>query len=77
MVRDHRDELNILSKILEEQKHVIDKAFCKSGGLGLEDEAREYYMERTGLDARIGAVKRMKEDTTTTYDQVRWCQDKA
>ncbi|KAL9119608.1 MAG: hypothetical protein Q9187_003841 [Circinaria calcarea] len=70
-IRDIRDELNILRKILEEQKYVIEKAFGEQGGLELTKEARTYYLERSGIYSRIDAVDKMKEDAATTYEQLK------
>ncbi|KAL9119474.1 MAG: hypothetical protein Q9187_003971 [Circinaria calcarea] len=73
-LRDIRDELNILHKVLRDQKSVVDRAFSKTG-LNLNQEARSYYLERTGLASRIAEVAKMEEDARVTYEQLNHLLD--
>jgi hypothetical protein len=72
-IKNTRDELNILVKILEDQKSITDKLFGtdKHKGLLLDDTVREYYLQKSGIDNRMREVKKMDEDAGRTYGLVR------
>jgi hypothetical protein len=72
-IKNIRDELNILLKILEDQKSITDRLFGteKHKGLPLGDTVRDYYLQRSGIDNRMREVKKMDEDAGRTYDLVR------
>jgi hypothetical protein len=72
-IKDIREELNILLKVLEEQKSITDRLFGtdKHKGLPLDSTVRDYYLQRSGLDNRTREVKKMDEDAGRTYGLVR------
>lgn len=66
-IKDIRDELNILNRILEEQKSIADKLFNPLNKLRMNPGVQEYYAETSGLERRIQDVKKMDRDAERTY----------
>lgn len=66
-IKDIRDELNILLRILEEQKSITDELFSQGNKLRMNPGIQEYYAEKSGLHRRIQDVKKMDQDAGRTY----------
>lgn len=69
-IKDIRDELNILHRILTEQRSVTDKLFSPSNRLKMNPDVQEYYLEQSGLERRIQDVEKMDKDAERTYTHV-------
>jgi Mg2+ and Co2+ transporter CorA len=71
-IRDIRDELIILRKLLTEQTDVAKKLFNTNlqSSLTKNTDVMDYYSKRSGLDTRIRELDNMEEEAERIYNLV-------
>ncbi|KAJ5774183.1 hypothetical protein N7457_009079 [Penicillium paradoxum] len=75
-IKDIRDELNILERILDDQKDLTQKLFSLVGKTNLEalgtailkDRVLQYYHQRAGVGLRLDKIMKMDEDAKISND---------
>ncbi|OQE40889.1 hypothetical protein PENCOP_c005G04768 [Penicillium coprophilum] len=82
-IKDIRDELNILERILDDQADLTQKLFNlfdvekREGTItnSLQDQVLQYYQQRAGVELRLDRIKKMDEDAKISYDAINFLLD--